>query len=449
MDLSVLPPKLLSRLSHAADTVRGHGFIHLFSHYDADGISSAAIVAKALFRAGKEFKLSLFTTLDEEHMDIVRGTEAQCIVMTDLGASYIAEFEEMDCDVVVLDHHTVYDDSEKVAYANPHLVGIDGMTSGCGATMALLFAVTLDENNWDLVQLAFAGMSGDRQTINGLSGLNVNLLEGAAEGRFVTETKGSLVPTGRLTDELFLTVEPYIRGVSGDAEGVAKLLSDARVEGSKTLADLNEEEHRRISSLIALKLTMQGVAVDVMEEIVRTRYMLRDWKTDSDSLASILDGCGRQDVGGIGVSAAMGDPRAVAQAYELDKEYRRKRIEGVASLDEKGLTQMENIQFFDSTGAGMTGVLCGIAMAYIGDRSKPTIGLNLSGPTAHLSSRGTWGQLSRGIDLSRAMKLACESVGGQGGGHRIAAGGSVPTEMNRDFLVNLDRIIGQQLKNAR
>ena len=51
-----VPSKLLSTLSQAADIVRGHNFIQVFSHYDADGVSAAAIVAKTLMRAGKEFR---------------------------------------------------------------------------------------------------------------------------------------------------------------------------------------------------------------------------------------------------------------------------------------------------------------------------------------------------------------------------------------------------------
>ena len=46
MDDFVLPSKLLKDLSHAAETIRGHEFIQVFSHYDADGVSAAAIVAK-------------------------------------------------------------------------------------------------------------------------------------------------------------------------------------------------------------------------------------------------------------------------------------------------------------------------------------------------------------------------------------------------------------------
>jgi RecJ-like exonuclease len=47
------------------------------------------------------------------------------------------------------------------------------------------------------------------------------------------------------------------------------------------------------------------------------------------------------------------------------------------------------------------------------------------------------------------MKDAAESVGGRGGGHRIAAGGSFPKDRETAFLMNLNKIVGDQLSGAR
>ncbi|MBR4217222.1 MAG: DHH family phosphoesterase, partial [Candidatus Methanomethylophilaceae archaeon] len=82
-----VPPKLLTTLSKAADIVRGHDFIQVYSHYDADGVSSAAIIAKTLLRLGKEFRVTLFTTLNDRGIDIIRGCKSECVIITDLGAS--------------------------------------------------------------------------------------------------------------------------------------------------------------------------------------------------------------------------------------------------------------------------------------------------------------------------------------------------------------------------
>ena len=442
---TTVPTKLLTTLSQAADIVRSHDFIQVFSHYDADGVSSAAIIANALLRAGKEFRVTLFTTLNDFNMGIISRTKADCMIISDLGASYIDQLDELDSEIVVLDHHTVISEAKKVCYANPHLYGIDGMTSGCGATMSLLFAITLDEGNWDLVQLAFAGIAGDRQHINGLSGLNTYLLEQGVERGFIEEVPGSLIPAGDLMTELFLVTDPYIRGVSGNAEGVSKILEDAGIKHGKSFMDLTEEEKRKLSSLIAVKLTEQGVQLSSMNEVARDRYFLKGMNMDAEVLSSILNGCGRSGVGGMGIAAGMGDKRAMELGAELTRESARLVVENMVALDEKGLNQRRYFQWFDSTDSGFTGMLCGIAMQSIGDSDKPTIGLNQSNDPVNISSRGMWGQLEKGIDLSVAMREACAAVGGSGGGHRIASGGSVPADKVEEFLDILDGIFERQL----
>ncbi len=444
-----VPSKLLTTLSAAADIVHGHDFIQVYSHYDADGVSSAAILAMTLLRAGKEFRITLFTTLNDYNMEVIRNTKANCIILSDLGASYIDQLDELKQDIVVLDHHTVISEARRVCYANPHLFGIDGMTSGCGATMCLLFSVTIDESNWDLVQIAFAGIAGDRQHINGLSGLNAYLLEEGTTRGHIERRPGSLIPAGDLMTELFLATDPYIRGVSGNVEGVAKLMADAGVQSGKTYMELTEEERRRLSSLIAIKLTEQGMLLSSMNEIARDRYYFKGMKTDAEYLSSVLNNCGRSGMGGMGIAAGMGDERCLNEGAKQNQESSRLIVESMVELDSRGLNQMEHIQWFDSTDSGFTGMLCGIAMQSIGDYGKPTIGINKSTDPVNLSSRGMWCQLERGVDLAKAMREACASVGGQGGGHKIAAGGSVPLDKIDEFLRNLDKIVGEQIGSAR
>ncbi len=448
MDDTVLPSKLLTTLSQAADIVNSHDFIQVYSHYDADGISAASIIAKTLLRAGKEFRVTLFTSLNDPNMEIIKNTPSECIIISDLGASYIKQLDALECDVVVLDHHTVEQQAERICYANPHLYGIDGMTSGCGATMAFLFSISMSENNWDLVQLAFAGLSGDRQHINGLKGLNEYLYKGGLEKGYIDVLEGSMIPPGQLTSELYLSTDPYIVGVSGNAEGVANLLDSSKVGREKYYKDLTDDERRRLSSMIALKLIEQGTSTQTMFELSRIRYQLKDWNMDAETLASLLNGCGRLGLGGVGVSAGIGDKKALSEAEELENTSRKQIMEGVLSLQSSGLNQMDHIQWFDSSTLGFTGMICGIAMQFMGDPSKPTIGVNRSEGMAKISGRATFELLDKGVNLSSALKMACESVGGTGGGHRIASGGSCPMERSEEFLSNLDKIIGEQLSSS-
>ena len=245
MDDSVLPSKLLTDLSMAAEIIRGHTFIHIYSHFDTDGLTAASIAAKALYREGKEFLVTIFPTLTETQMQTIESADDPCILVTDLGASYVKRFDAMSCDVVILDHHTVGDLAKRVCYANPHLYGIDGMTSGCGASMAFLFAITLSERNWDLAPLAVTGMAGDRQHINGLTGINTYIFDEASKRGLVKALPGSLIPVGTLMNELFIGL---------CENGLIRCVDHHSRQRARRAADVSDHRiiHRRLAAFARL-----------------------------------------------------------------------------------------------------------------------------------------------------------------------------------------------------
>lgn len=444
-----LPSKLLSYLSKAAECIRSHDFIHIFSHHDADGVAAGSILACMLQRMDVEYQLTFVPVLDDEVLVMMRDSFSDCILMSDIGAAYVDQFESLEKDVIVLDHHkTDLVAAGDVIYINPHEYGIDGMTSGCGSTLAFLLAITMDEKNWDLVRYAFGGLAGDRQLINGLSGLNVYLGEGATERGLVTIVDGSLIPIGNLSQALYISTEPYIRGVSGSSVGTKAFLEEAGIDPTKDFLDLTDDEKHRLSSMISLKLLSQGVSVQTLTETARTKYILNGLGMDAETLSDLFNACGREKMGGVGLGICLGNENSLAYSRGLNYDTKSAIIEATVELDKMKVTPMEHIQFFDSTESGFTGILCNIIMHFIGDPDKPTIAINYgTDGKAKSSVRGTWDQLDRGIDLSVAMKEAAESVGGQGGGHRIASGANFPSLRGQEFLKNLDEIIGRQLLN--
>ncbi|MCL2142856.1 MAG: DHH family phosphoesterase [Methanomassiliicoccaceae archaeon] len=446
MDERVL--KLFSSLSPASDVIKEHDNIHIFSHHDADGISAAIILSRTLMRAGKRFTLTLFSTLNDDNVRIIKECGAGCIIIADMGASYIGALDEIDADVIVLDHHKGDTAAKNVYYANPHSFGIDGQDGGCGASVAMLFSVSVDQNNWDLVQIAFAGIVGDKQHLKGLSGVNEYLFSEGKRRGHITTAEGSLIPDGPLISSLYVSAEPYIRGVSGSADGVSSLLKDAGIDAGRSSADLSDAERRKLSSLIAVKLLEQNVMKEVIDEISGTRYLLKDWNIDALTFASLLNSCGRSGNGGIGIGLGLGDKRCMNDALTKDAGSREMIVSALRDIDSKGLGQKNNFQYFENTTSGFTGILCESIMRFIADPNRPTVGYSVSDGVTKASARCTHPILRKGVDLSEAMRLAGESAGGGGGGHKIASGAWFPAGNENIFLDALDKIIGKQI-NAR
>ncbi len=443
-----LPDGLLSRLQLAADIVGRHSFIRIVSHYDADGISSAGILVNALMRAGKEYHVSLERSLDQAVLDRVNEDCPPCLILSDMGSALLGQLEAMDCDVIVLDHHRPPRDSDTVVHVNPHVWDIDGMTSGCGASMCMLFAVTLDEANWSLLPLAFGGIAGDRQNLE-LTGINAYLAKEGTSRGLVEIRSGSLIPNGALEDALYYSTDPFIAGVSGRPGAVRDMLQAAGIAPDANAVDLDDAKRRKLSSLLALKLLEREVSLATLEEVARDRYHLPTWDMSAEDISALLNASGRTGNEGAGVALALGDQDAMGAAMALSHEYRQDILDGMLRLEESGLSEEKCIQYFYNENQGYGGVLCGIAMQYLGDPGKPTFALNAKDDGTRVSGRATFELLDRGVDLSIAMREASGEVGGGGGGHRIASGASIPPGRERDFLTALDRIIGEQISTGQ
>ncbi|OPX63453.1 MAG: DHH family protein [Methanomassiliicoccales archaeon PtaB.Bin215] len=440
---TTLPDKLLSRISIAKAEIDRFHEVRIISHYDADGISSAGVLCSALLRAGKRFHATMTKSLTN---DLISEMAEGCdlLILSDMGSSHLDSLERLACKVIVLDHHAPPRDSDKVVHVNPHLAGIDGMTSGSASAVCMLLAAEMDERNWDLLGIAFAGIAGDRQAIRGLSGLNQWLFEEGLKRNVVEVRPGSMLPEGELLSGLVGSTDPYVIGVSGSTEGAKALLEEAGVPLKARAEEIDETQRMKLSSLLALKLTAQGTPVVTLDEVVHERYHFPRWDMSADAFAGLLNACGRSNHEGVGLALALGDEEAMKHARALRQEYVDEVQASLLRVIGKGITKGENIQYFLNENLGLSGILSGVTMQYFGDRDKPTLALADTGAEIKVSSRGTFELLDQGVDLAAALRESAQKVGGVGGGHRIASGATVPRGREQEFLDLVDKMVGEQ-----
>ena len=62
-----------------------------------------------------------------------------------------------------------------------------------------------------------------------------------------------------------------------------------------------------------------------------------------------------------------------------------------------------------------------------------------------VSARSTQELVEKGLDLSRALRKSAEKLKGVGGGHKIAAGATIPKGKEEEFLESLEKEIKNQL----
>src|SRR3989441_49090 len=208
------PEGLLDRARRAAGLTDDVARVRIFCHYDPDGTTSATILVRALMRRGKRIHATMAHALDRTSAARLQDESNELLIVSDMGSGQLDLLEGLPYPVIVLDHHKPMRDSETVAHVNPHLFGVDGAREMCGATTTWLFALVLDERNWDLAGVAMAGAIGDKQAVGGFVGVNAALF-GEAEDRKVVVPERRLalrdLPLGKA---LAVSIEPYFRGLS-------------------------------------------------------------------------------------------------------------------------------------------------------------------------------------------------------------------------------------------
>ncbi len=439
-----IPSGLEERVREAADLIGEVKHIRVVSHYDSDGISSAAVLAGMLKNASKPFQVTMTRSLDAHIIERLKSERNDLVLFSDMGSGQLDLIGGMNTKAVVLDHHRVTEDTDSIVHINPSMWGFNGTTDVSGATTSFLLAQYLDETNWALAPCALAGAYGDMQHLGGYRGINLLVMQKAVEKGQIEERLSLSLQGGSALEAIALSAEPYFRGYSGRKDLVADLCSQISVDPGKQFADYTEAEMRRLSSVLMLMLASSGCPYEYISQIVSVQHVVKSSGMTISELSSLANACGRSERYSVGLAMELGDGQATSEAKSLRSQYNGRVLERLIALEE-GVEQMEHIQCFRSDDASLAGALCGLYMSFIGDKSKPTVAYSLSGDSYKISARGTKQLVEKGLDLASGLSGASGSVGGVGGGHVIASGATVPRDELRKFLGLLDDITGKQI----
>jgi single-stranded DNA-specific DHH superfamily exonuclease len=431
--------KLINLAKNAAEKIRKYRFVRIISHNDADGLTSAGIMAQALLRAGIRFQLSIAGRLDEAAIDEVNRSisKAELVIFCDMGSGQPELISKVGTDVIVLDHHKPVGKSQAKVMVNAHLVGIDGATDISASGTCYLVARELNEINVDLAGLAIAGAVGDRQLFQTA---NAFILEDALKAGIVSVRRGLKVGDGDLVDVLAYSTEPFL-DITGYPEKVNKFLKQLELSGN--IEELSEEAVSKLVNGIALKLARQA-SPEAAEAVIGEVLLLnRELVKNVYDFVSVLSTCGKQKIYGLALAICMRDEEVVYEALSLTKEHEKRLTLDIRENIEK-IRKGENIWYINTVDAVSTGNLASTVVRYL-HPELPFICVNESEGILKVSARGTRELVSKGLDLSFALREAAGAVGGSGGGHSVASGASIPLGSSEEFLSIADQIIGEQL----
>jgi RecJ-like exonuclease len=454
------------------ETIQRDGFIHVFSHLDADGISAAGIIGKALFRLEAKFRLRVTQWVDEKIIDEIMADKPQLTIFTDFGSNYIKLLNEKvpKSKVVILDHHQFTNDVENdnFFHVNPHILNIPGATDVSGSGVAYFVARAMSPKNIDLSPIAIVGALGDMQDKNDLRtlcGLNSLIVEDAVAANLIKVEK-DLMFFGRETRPIHRALassnRPFLPGITGEEGASAKFLKNLDInlkehQRWRSLRDLEPEERKRLSSALADYLLDQGLHFEV-ENLIGTIYILtkeEDWTPlrDAREFAVLLNSTGRMDRPSLGISICMGDrDTSLREAKQTLEDYRKSINKYLCWVKEKPerMKEFENIYVIygeNFINEKIIGTISSILVSTLHHLEKPIIAFaNVEEENAaKFSARTTGFALRKGINLGEVMKAASEKFEGKGGGHNIAAGAQVPINQVKNFISLVNILVGKQL----
>ena len=422
--------------------------IRVVSHYDADGITSAAIICKAFHRAGYDFHATLMRNPFDKGLARVSKEGNELIIFSDMGSGQIETIEKMDCKTIIIDHHQYLKKkpSSNVHQINANLCGINGNYEACGATLSFQVAKTLNSQNKDLINLAVAGIMGDKQYIGGTRGFNKTIIDEALDNGLIKENIEIKLSMDSLFNSLFYSIDPYYSGISGNEEGILELFKKLKLTKNGKIKDLNDKEKRKLHSFLMLKLIRKGCEKNILDTVIRPRYSSDMFDCELERFADLLDSCGKGGNRGLGLAICMDDRDAFSEAVELEKEYKQKILDELLKLEKDGFKEKKSYRYFYSKDSSLGGVIGGIATNFIFNIEKPLLSIVKKDDEIHISCRGNQYLVNKGLDLGSAMNEAAKKLGGLGGGHKIASGATISSEKEEEFLKIVDEIIVKQLK---
>lgn len=439
MALGDATPAIAGRLRACSHILR------IIGHYDCDGLAAAGLLCRALHRAGLRFHHTAVPGLTAEVIAELNRESPRLVVFVDLGSGHMELLAQLKCDALVIDHHLPQDPvPDHVLEINAHRCGVDGTTEACAASVAFAVAVALDATNRDLAPIALAGILGDRQHIGGLRGYNRALVKQAVEDEYINEERSLALWGADLETSLAESLSPYLKGIGGRPAAAREALAALDLDPQAGPEELGGDDRARLGSWLMARLLAQGAADEVIEGLFATRYQLPQWGLTARGLARLLDGAGRQGAPELALSLLFGDAGARELAERLAAEHRQAILRGLHAV-EAGVVQGAGIQHFHHDDRTTKGAIAGIAMAHFLDSSRATVGLAPLGDSLIASSRGTHTLLARGLDLAAAIRIAAAECDGQGGGHPIAAGATIPAAREADFIARLDALVAAQL----
>lgn len=410
--------------------------VQVVAHFDTDGITSAAIITKALQRLEIDFQLKIVKSLEESIFKEL--PQDKVILFVDLASNSFNYIKDLKTEVFILDHHEIISDIPKnVTIINPHLYEPHEDLSS--AAIAFLFAKQLDEQNIDLAYLAIVGMVGDMLEKN-LGKTYSNIIN---ESNIQVKKGLLLYPATRPIDRVLeYSSNILIPGVTGNSKGTNEFLRESGLEREngkyKTILELNEQELSKLITAITLQRIDSGTTEDLIGNIYLVNFFNK--LEDCREISAMINACSRNGESGTAVAFCLQNRNAKERVEKFHTQNKQNIIKALNVIPELEKIEDTNYLIINAQDKIKDTIIGTIASILSNSREyqegKAIIAFAYNKDKIKVSARMVG---KSGRNLREVLNSVIEIIGGEVGGHHAAAGCLIEKDKELEFIDELKK----------
>ena len=415
--------------------------IQIISHFDTDGITSAAIIVSTLKKLDKKFSIRILKSLEEK--TIKNLPKDKIILFIDLASGSLNHIKETGLkEVFIIDHHEINKEiPENVKIINPQLLDKQKISS---SGLTYLFCKQIHPEVKELSKLAILGMIGDCLEKE-IDSLNNGILEESG----VQRKRGILIyPSTRPVNRVLeYSSNPYIPEVTGNMKGVLELLRETGITPEKgkyrSIMELDEKEMKNLTTAILLrnpKIKTKDLVGDIF--LIKMYNKLEDAR----DLSAIINACSRSGRSELALEYCLEIPSAKKKTELTHIKYKQNIITGLNFVQETEKIQGKGfviINAQDNVKDTMIGTIASIiSNSSIYEEGTAVITLAYYEDKIKVSARSVG---KKGRNLKELLESTINFTGGEVGGHEHAAGCILHKKKEREFIELLKKNLEVEL----
>jgi len=404
--------------------------IQIISHFDTDGITSAAIMTQTLKYLDFNFSIKIVKNLDKE--TIINIPKKDITIFLDLASNSLETIKEANLtNVFIIDHHQISQEiPPEINIINPELMPNKQRISSSG--LVYLFCKELCPQIIQFAKLAILGMIGDTLEKE-IDILNNNIIY---EGDILKKRGILIYPSTRpLNKALEYCSNPFIPGVTGDPRGSIELLREIGLKPNKgkypSLLELDNDQMQKLVTSIVLR---NPKAKEMLGDIFLIKLFNK--LEDARELSAKINACSRLDQPEIALQFCLEIPSSKKKADTIHLKYKQNLINALKYVQSTNQITGNNYtiinaknQIKDTIIGTITSIL---SNSPIYQEGTIIIGMSIKEDNKIKISARIVGQSKR--NLRELLFNIINITGGEVGGHNSAAGAVIDIEKEQEFI---------------